>query len=90
LASSGVHKRPADDVRSPWKHKRSLPSHRLSNWTICEFARDCKPQENEPGQHKQGLEDDVHIRVRNVMKTKNPMHKHDVEAQDEPSPRERA
>ena len=43
---------------------------------------DAKPYEREPGQHKQGLKDQILWCVGDVMKSKEPMDPHNVETQD--------
>jgi hypothetical protein len=47
------------------------------------LSRDSKPQEKESEKDEQGFKDDIHFCVRDVMKTKDPMDPHDVNAQHE-------
>jgi hypothetical protein len=46
---------------------------------LAALSRDRKPQENEPEEDKQGLKDEVHLCVREVMKAKDPMDQHYVD-----------
>ena len=54
------------------------------------LSRDRKPQEDEPEENKQRLEDQVHFCVREVMEAKDPMDPDDIETQDEACAREHA
>jgi len=65
---------------------RSIRQDRSQSWATAALSRDREPQENEPEEDKQGLEDQVHSRVRDVMKTKDPVYPHDIDAQDKAHP----
>ena len=54
------------------------------------LLRDRKPQESESEEDEQGLKDEVHLCIRQVMEAKDPMDPDDIEAQDEAGAREHA
>ena len=56
--------------------------------TMAALSLDSKPHEAEPGNHQQGLKDQIQFAVREVMKSKYPMDPHNVEAEDKACARE--
>ena len=54
------------------------------------LARDGKPQESESKKDEQGLKDEVHLCIRQVMEAEDPVDPDDIEAQDEADAREHA
>jgi hypothetical protein len=50
--------------------------------SLASLSRDGKPQESESEEDEHGFKDEVHLRIRKVMEAEDPMHPHNIEAQD--------
>jgi hypothetical protein len=57
---------------------------------LAALARDRKPQEDETDEDKQGLKDEVHLCVGQMMKAEDPMDPDDIDAEYEAITREHA
>jgi hypothetical protein len=57
---------------------------------LAALSRDRKPQEDESDKDKQGLKNEIHFRIRQVMEAEDPMDPDDIEAQDQACAREHA
>jgi hypothetical protein len=72
---------------------RAFPEFQLGRLCLpggTALACDSKPYGSESGKHKQRFEDQIRLRVGDVMKSKNPMDPHDIKAEDQAYAREHA
>ena len=74
-------------TKGDWTHSHlpgRQPRHGLLAFSalfgVTALSCDPEPQEDESNQDKHGLEKNIHLRVRQVMKPKDPMDPDDVEA----------